>query len=179
MDDSGTNDLARPQISTTPTATESVPTPIPPAVPPRTFQTYVPPKPVINVDDDLPNPADQDEISTPPSQLAPLSTDLTTLTERLNTYQQSLEKNNDISDLKLSFNALTTYLTENTYPYKIWPNIERGDPAVAKIKEEIRGLKGLLINLRNFPKIPASPTTYSTQSLASKLPTGSQIPEIE
>ncbi|CAG8835230.1 33550_t:CDS:1, partial [Racocetra persica] len=133
----------------------------------------------INVDDDLPTPADQDEISTPPSQLAPLSTDLTTLTERLNTYQQSLEKNNDISDLKLSFNALTTYLTENTYPYKIWPNTERGDPAVAKIKEEIRGLKGLLINLRNFPKIPASPTTYSTQSLASKLPTGSQIPEIE
>ncbi|CAG8800444.1 26174_t:CDS:2, partial [Racocetra persica] len=30
MDDSETNGLARPQISTTPTATESVPTPIPP-----------------------------------------------------------------------------------------------------------------------------------------------------
>ncbi|CAG8545635.1 14542_t:CDS:2 [Dentiscutata erythropus] len=136
----------------------------------------VPPHDDSDSDEELPTPTDQDEISTPPSLLAPLSTDLTTLSERLNTYQQNLEKNNDLSDLKLSVNTLTAYLTENTYPYKNWTNSERGDSAVAKIKEEIRGLKGLLINRRNFPKIPATPTTYSS---TSKPPTEPQIQEIE
>ncbi|KAF0444524.1 peroxisomal membrane protein pex14 [Gigaspora margarita] len=126
-----------------------------------------------NDDEELLTPTDQDEISTPPSLLAPLSTDLTKLAERLNTYQQNLEKNKNISDLKLSFNSLTEYLTDNSYSYKIWTNSERGDSAVAKVREEIRGLKGLLINRRNFPKIPASPTTYSSQ-----FPT-SNISEIE
>ncbi|CAG8618533.1 14393_t:CDS:2 [Dentiscutata heterogama] len=242
------------QMSTTPTATASITTPIPPAVPPRTYASTMPVArtplwkqlafvllitgtfsafmiavikkflgPMVtsiifakqqlyshqlslfrkfneallsfvsllrtprmsshddskinsDSDEELPTPTDQDEISTPPSLLAPLSTDLTTLAERLNTYQQNLEKNNDLSDLKLSVNTLTAYLTENTYPYKIWTNSERGDSAVARFKEEIRGLKGLLINRRNFPKIPATPTTYSS---TSKPPTEPQIQEIE
>ncbi|CAI2168234.1 6878_t:CDS:2, partial [Funneliformis geosporum] len=107
----------------------------------------------------------RNEISTPPALLAPLATDLSELTERLSIHQQTLSKPDAISDLQLSLTSLAAYLSSNVYSYSRSPPNDRDSP-VSQIRSEIRSLKSLMVNRRNFPKIPPVPA-YSAQSQIS------------
>ncbi|CAG8459104.1 5253_t:CDS:2 [Funneliformis mosseae] len=125
-------------------------------------------------DDESPTPYDIDEISTPPALLAPLATDLSGLTERLSIHQQTLSKCDAISDLQLSLSSLAAYLSANVYSYSRSPPNDRDSP-VSQVRSEIRSLKSLLVNRRNFPKIPPVPV-YSAQSqITSSQPSQQEV----
>ncbi|CAB4438408.1 unnamed protein product [Rhizophagus irregularis] len=120
----------------------------------------------VNEDDESPTPYEIDEISTPPTLLAPLATDLSELTEKLSIHQQNLAKYDTMPDLQLSLTSLATYLSSSIYSFSSWSSSNDRDSSVSQVRSEIRSLKGLLINRRNFPKIPPVPS-YSTQSQQS------------
>ncbi|POG67024.1 hypothetical protein GLOIN_2v1651824, partial [Rhizophagus irregularis DAOM 181602=DAOM 197198] len=120
----------------------------------------------VNEDDESLTPYEIDEISTPPTLLAPLATDLSELTEKLSIHQQNLAKYDTMPDLQLSLTSLATYLSSSIYSFSSWSSSNDRDSSVSQVRSEIRSLKGLLINRRNFPKIPPVPS-YSTQSQQS------------
>ncbi|CAB4384583.1 unnamed protein product [Rhizophagus irregularis] len=120
----------------------------------------------VNEDDESLTPYEIDEISTPPTLLAPLATDLSELTEKLSKHQQNLAKYDTMPDLQLSLTSLATYLSSSIYSFSSWSSSNDRDSSVSQVRSEIRSLKGLLINRRNFPKIPPVPS-YSTQSQQS------------
>jgi len=120
----------------------------------------------VNEDDESPTPYEIDEISTPPTLLAPLVTDLSELSEKLSIHQQNLTKYDTMPDLQLSLTTLATYLSSSIYSFSSWSSSNDRDSSVSQVRSEIRSLKGLLINRRNFPKIPPVPS-YSAQSQQS------------
>ncbi|GBB97219.1 hypothetical protein RclHR1_02940021 [Rhizophagus clarus] len=130
----------------------------------------------VNEDDESPTPYEIDEISTPPTLLAPLATDLSELTEKLSIHQQNLTKYDTMPDLQLSLTSLATYLSSNIYSFSSWSSSNDRDSSVSQVRSEIRSLKGLLINRRNFPKIPPVPS-YSAQSQSSSRPQQPQQPQ--
>ena len=69
-------------------------------------------------------------------------------------------------DLQLSLTSLAAYLSSSLYSFSSWSPSNDRDSSVSQVRSEIRSLKGLLINRRNFPKIPPVPA-YSTQSQQS------------
>jgi len=120
----------------------------------------------VNEDEESLTPYEIDEIFTPPTLLAPLSTDLSEITEKLSIHQQNLAKYDTMPDLQLSLASLATYLSSSIYSFTSWSSPNDRDSSVSQVRSEIRSLKGLLISRRNFPKIPPVPA-YSAQSQQS------------
>ncbi|CAG8475552.1 5771_t:CDS:2, partial [Acaulospora colombiana] len=111
----------------------------------------------------------EDEATAPPSLLAPLSTDLANLSERIYIHRQNILKNEAMEDLQRSLTSLTTYLSTNAFSNWSIDNEYSGDSTVEQVKNEIRSIKGSLIGRSNFPKIPVmSLPSSSTSSYSSK-----------
>ncbi|CAG8433857.1 6998_t:CDS:2 [Diversispora eburnea] len=111
--------------------------------------------------------------SNPPSLLAPLSNDLSNLTERIHTHQKNVLKNEAMEDLQQSLTSLVTYLSANfhllTNSWSVYGNGRyRNDPTAEQVKTEIRSIKGLLIGRSNFPKIPINRSSIVSQKVTAR-----------
>ncbi|RHZ87336.1 hypothetical protein Glove_37g75 [Diversispora epigaea] len=120
--------------------------------------------------------------SKPPSLLAPLSNDLSNLTERIHSHQKNVLKNEAMEDLQQSLTSLATYLSANlqllTNNWSVYGNgRHRNDPTAEQVKTEIRSIKGLLIGRSNFPKIPINrSSSYHHPSSPSPSPSSTSPP---
>ncbi|CAG8455056.1 13227_t:CDS:2 [Acaulospora morrowiae] len=93
----------------------------------------------------------ESKVNEPPSLLAPLSTDLSNLSEQIYLHQQNLLKSEAMEDLQHSLTSLTTYLSTNVFTFT---SLSTANEDVEQVKNEIRSIKGSLIGRSNFPKIP-------------------------
>ncbi|CAG8488101.1 7108_t:CDS:2 [Paraglomus occultum] len=93
-------------------------------------------------------------ISSPsPLSLTPVSTNLTSITSILSSYHTYAASLDGIDDLHASLTAFAKYVSLNLYSYTPYGDRDRDAP-VMKVKDEIRSLKGMLINIKNFPRVP-------------------------
>ena len=93
-------------------------------------------------------------ISSPSSlNLTPVSTTLTSITSALSSYHTCAASLDGIDGLHASLTAFAKYVSLGVYSYTPYGDREKETP-VLKVKDEIRSLKGMLINTRNFPRVP-------------------------
>jgi len=93
-------------------------------------------------------------ISSPSSlNLTPVSTSLTSITSALSSYHTCTASLDGIDDLHASLTAFAKYVSLSLYSYTPYGDREKDAP-VLKVKDEIRSLKGMLINIKNFPRVP-------------------------
>ncbi|CAJ0849924.1 10085_t:CDS:2, partial [Entrophospora sp. SA101] len=87
-----------------------------------------------------------------PSLLTTLSTDLTSMAEKLKAHQEFENPKEEINEIQDSLGSLVTYLS-STINTPSGLMIDK-DLDASQIKKEIRSIKGLFTNRMNFPKVP-------------------------
>ncbi|CAJ0747406.1 6383_t:CDS:10 [Entrophospora sp. SA101] len=111
-----------------------------------------------------------------PSLLTTLSTDLTSMAEKLKAHQEFENPKEEINEIQDSLGSLVTYLS-STINTPSGLMIDK-DLDASQIKKEIRSIKGLFTNRMNFPKVPTENSNPSQNGNSTVNELGKDTSEI-